>query len=35
MTRLDRCKRFRASRVLGLAFLASALAVQGEPQTLM
>jgi len=34
MTRLDRRKRFRASRVLGLAFLVSALAVQGEPQTL-
>lgn len=34
MTRLDRCKRFRASRVLSLAFLVSALAVQGEPQTL-
>ena len=34
MIRLDRGKRFRASRVLGLAFLVSALAVQGEPQTL-
>ncbi|HKV08085.1 MAG TPA: cytochrome P460 family protein [Thermoanaerobaculia bacterium] len=34
MTRLDRCKRFRASRVLGLALLVSALAVQGEPQAL-
>lgn len=34
MTRPDRCKRFRASRVLSLAFLVSALAVQGEPQTL-
>jgi len=34
MTRQDRCKRFRASRVLGLAFLVSTLAVQGEPQAL-
>jgi len=34
MTRLDRGKRSRASRALALALLVSALAVQGEPQTL-
>src|SRR5262245_6847717 len=34
MTRLNRCKRFRTSHVLSLAFLVRALAVQGEPPAL-